>query len=227
MRGWCSRSLLPPFQACPLHYLSPLPALYQVRLQTIPSPLHLETAAETEHRTDRTDRQATSRQEKGRRFCRLPGRGRLEGEPGEVSTAQTGTRSAWRRGEQQVQVPGRSEERGPRRLWPPRYLDVLHKVININGHLPRIFRGPLDNHLLALLGVIGTGRLYLPDHFADDLEKRGQGGRAGEALGTELERGGFPGRKLGERQPVSSRTGVGLPLLSPCGNTCVGKPPRD
>lgn len=174
--GGCSRSLLPPFQAGPLHYLSPLPALYQVWLQAIRSPLHLETAAETERRTDRTERQATSRQEKGRLFHRLPGKGRLEGEPREVSTVRNGTRSAWRRGEQQVQVPGHSEERGPRGLWPPQYLDVFHKVININLHLPRIFWGPLDNHLLVLLAVIGTRRLYLPNNLADDLEKERAGG---------------------------------------------------
>lgn len=134
----------------------------------------------------------------------LPGRGRLEGEPRWVSTVQTGTRSAGRRGEQQVQVPGHSEERVPQRLWPPQYLDVSHKVININFHLPRIFRGPLDNHLFVLPGVIATRRLYLPNNFADDLEKRGRGERAGEAFRTELEKSGFPGMKLGERQPLSS-----------------------
>lgn len=40
-RGGCWRSLFPPFQACPLHYLSPLPALQQVWLQAAPSQLHL------------------------------------------------------------------------------------------------------------------------------------------------------------------------------------------
>lgn len=53
-RGW--RSLLPPFEAGPLHYLSPLPALYQVRLQATSSQLHLETAVQTEGRTDHTER---------------------------------------------------------------------------------------------------------------------------------------------------------------------------
>lgn len=31
------RSLFAPFQAGPFHYLSPLPALYQVRLESTPS----------------------------------------------------------------------------------------------------------------------------------------------------------------------------------------------
>lgn len=139
---------------------------------------------------------------RGWQHC-LPGKGRLKGEPRRVSTEQTGTRSAGRRDEQWVQVPGHSEERVPQRLWPPQYLDVSHKVININFHLPRIFRGPLDNHLLVLLGVITTRRLYLPNNFADDLEKRGWRERAGEA-GRTLEKSGFPGMKLGERQPLSS-----------------------
>lgn len=156
------RSLLPPFQACPLHYLSPFPALYQVRLKATPSPIHLETAAETEHRTDHTERQATNRQENERHHLKagetLPLRGKegLRGIPGRSAQCRLKPKVGWRRGEQQVQVPGHSEERAPQRLRPPQYLDVLHKVINVNFHLPRIFQGPLNNHLLVLPGVIGT-----------------------------------------------------------------------
>ena len=74
-RGW--RSLLPPFEAGPLHYLSPLPALYQVRLQATSSQLHLETAVQTEGRTDHTER----RREGQRGQAPYGGGGRLEGEP--------------------------------------------------------------------------------------------------------------------------------------------------
>lgn len=81
-RGW--RSLLPPFEAGPLHYLSPLPALYQVRLQATSSPLHLETAVQTEGRTDHTERRRKG--QRGQTLYRGGGRGAtsarsLKGEP--------------------------------------------------------------------------------------------------------------------------------------------------
>lgn len=120
--GVCSRSLFPPFQAGPLHYLSPLPALYQVRgLQAPPSQLHLETAAETECRTDGTERPATiGKRTKGiTRRCGthrlLQAKGGSRESPERWAWCSLKPQQGWHRGEQQEEVPpGPLEERVPR-----------------------------------------------------------------------------------------------------------------
>lgn len=86
--------------------------------------------------------------------------GRKEGSTGSLGRSAQGrlkSRVGWCRSQRQVQEPGHLEERGPQRPRPLQYLDVFYKVINISFQLPRVFRGPLNNHLLVLLGVIGTG----------------------------------------------------------------------
>lgn len=86
----------------------------------------------------------------------------------------------WRRGQQESWA-GPSEERGPGRLQLGQYLGVSHKVINIGLHLTRVLQGPPRNHLLGLLGAIGSGWIDVENDFASDLQKRGRAEGAGEA----------------------------------------------
>ena len=99
---------------------------------------------------------------------------------------------------------------------------MFHKGINISFHLTGVLQGPLSNHLLELLGVIGTGRVYLPNDFANDLEKRRKGQKAHEAMETEAEKSRSPAMRSGGqaafvlRRPSSSGQEQGLvsrPLL--------------
>lgn len=69
---------------------------------------------------------------------------------------------------------GEANCRGLQGPAAPRYLSKSHKGLNIIFQLPRLRQGPLNNHLLVLRGVDGTGGIYLPDDFANDLEKRGR-----------------------------------------------------
>lgn len=83
--------------------------------------------------------------------------------------------------------PGALTHRASQRLQLPQYLGEFHKGISISVHLTGVLQGPLSNHLFVLLGVIGTGRVYLPNNFANDLEKRKKGRKAHEAIETAVE----------------------------------------
>ena len=108
----------------------------------------------------------------------------------------------WCRGQQKSRA-GPSEERGPGRLQLGQYLGVSHKVINIGLHLTRVLQGPLRNHLLVLLGVIGSGWVDVEDNFANDLQQRGRGEGAGEAGQTELGKSRSRNEAVGQKQPLS------------------------
>lgn len=102
----------------------------------------------------------------------------------------------------------------------PWYLSKFHKGLNICFQIPRVCQGTLDNHLLMLLGVDGTRRVYLPDDFANDLEREGKRRRDGQVVRTTFEKNRAPaeapgGEAMASCPPEPRRS---LSLLSSMGN---------